>query len=93
MLLCDSALTRDTFPEVYQCLGDNENRPVKWLSVEALIQRRYSQSSDIWAFGVLLWELVTKAELPYSEIDPFEMPTFLRSGYRLKQPPNCPDNL
>nr|AQT19784.1 hypothetical protein Smed-ryk [Schmidtea mediterranea] len=93
VLLCDSALSRDTFPEDYQCLGDNENRPVKWLSVEALIQRRYSHSSDVWAFGVLLWELVTKAELPYSEIDPFEMPTCLRSGYRLGQPSNCPDNL
>ena len=91
--LSDSALSKDLFPEDYHCLGDNENRPAKWLSVEALVERKFSLASDIWAFGVLLWELMTRAEQPYAEIDAFEMPGALRAGLRLLQPANCPDKL
>lgn len=46
-----------------------------------------------WAFGVLLWELTTLAQQPYVEVDPFEMASYLRDGYRLAQPINCPDEL
>ena len=46
-----------------------------------------------WSLGVLLWELMTAAEQPYVEVDPFEMETYLREGYRMSQPQNCPDEL
>lgn len=46
-----------------------------------------------WMFGVLLWELTTLAQQPYIEVDPFEMAAYLRDGYRLAQPQNCPDEL
>jgi hypothetical protein len=46
-----------------------------------------------WSFGVLLWELTTLAQQPYVEVDPFEMAAYLRDGYRLSQPINCPDEL
>jgi len=46
-----------------------------------------------WAWGVLLWELVTLAGQPYQEVDPFELADFLRDGYRLAQPDSCPDEL
>lgn len=46
-----------------------------------------------WSFGVVLWELVTLAQQPYADIDPFEMAAYLHEGYRLSQPPNCPDEL
>ena len=42
----DNALSRDLFPRDYDCLGDNENRPVKWLAIEALVDRQYSPASD-----------------------------------------------
>ncbi|XP_071440909.1 tyrosine-protein kinase Dnt-like [Hetaerina americana] len=89
----DSALSRDLFPADYHCLGDNENRPIKWLAPESLVNKRFSAASDSWAFGVLLWELTTLAQQPYSEVDPFEMAAFIRDGYRLAQPLNCPDEL
>ena len=91
--LCDLALSRDLFPNDYHCLGDNENRPVKWLSLEALTERRFSPAADVWSFGVLFWELMTLAQQPYVEVDPFEMAAYLREGYRLAQPVNCPDEL
>ncbi|EEB20371.1 receptor tyrosine kinase, putative [Pediculus humanus corporis] len=89
----DNALSRDLFPADYHCLGDNENRPIKWLAIESLTLKTFSTASDVWSFGVLLWELTTLAQQPYLEVDPFEMAAYLRDGYRLTQPINCPDEL
>lgn len=113
--VCDSALSRDLFPDDYHCLGDNENRPIKWMALETLQKKLYSTSSDIWSLGVLLWELATLAAMPFEvytkifsnrfspyinkcivilqEVDPFELGPYLRDGYRLGQPVNCPDEL
>ncbi|KAF7269549.1 tyrosine-protein kinase Dnt-like [Rhynchophorus ferrugineus] len=91
--VADNALSRDLFPSDYHCLGDNENRPVKWLALESLLHKTFSPASDVWSFGVLLWELTTLAQQPYIEIDPFEMAAYLKDGYRLAQPINCPDEL
>lgn len=91
--ITDNALARDLFPADYHCLGDNENRPVKWLAIESLSHKTFTTASDVWSFGVLLWELTTLAQQPYVEIDPFEMEVYLRDGYRLAQPVNCPDEL
>ncbi|KAK4469140.1 hypothetical protein MN116_006723 [Schistosoma mekongi] len=91
--LSDSALSRDLFPEDYHCLGDNTNRPVKWLALEALIERKYTMATDVWSVGITLWELITRGQQPYANIDAFEITNVLRSGYRLKKPHNCPDDL
>lgn len=91
--ITDNALSRDIFPSDYHCLGDNENRPVKWMAVESLVDRQFTTASDVWSFGVLLWELVTFGQTPYMDLDPFEMVNYLRSGYRMSQPHNCPDEL
>lgn len=91
--LADSSLSRDLFPGDYSCLGDSENRPVKWLALEVLQKKIFTEASDTWAFGVLMWELCTLARQPYQEIDDDEMEAFLRNGYRLAQPVNCPDEL
>ncbi|KAL0126144.1 hypothetical protein PUN28_004932 [Cardiocondyla obscurior] len=91
--ITDNALARDLFPQDYHCLGDNENRPIKWLAIESLLNKTFTTASDVWAFGVLLWELTTLAQQPYGEVDPFEMASYLREGYRLAQPINCPDEL
>ncbi len=45
--LCDSALSRDLFPSDYHCLGDNENRPIKWMPMEAIGKKKYSKASDV----------------------------------------------
>ncbi len=41
------ALSRDFFPNDYHCLGDNENRPIKWMAMESLTRREFSTASDI----------------------------------------------
>ncbi|XP_059609411.1 tyrosine-protein kinase Dnt [Phlebotomus argentipes] len=91
--LADNSLSRDLFPGDYHCLGDGENRPIKWFALEALQDKIFSEASDTWAFGVFMWELCTLAKQPYAEVDCFEMEHYLRDGYRLSQPVNCPDEL
>ncbi|KAA8589756.1 hypothetical protein FQN60_013121, partial [Etheostoma spectabile] len=140
--ITDNALARDLFPMDYHCLGDNENRPVRWMALESLLNNDFSSASDVdcragaaeivgklnrsfetqlrhqpdmprplciplmvtllhsnhppsptltWAFGVTLWELMTLGQTPYVDIDPFEMSAYLKDGYRIAQPINCPD--
>ncbi|CAH1377721.1 tyrosine-protein kinase Dnt-like isoform X1 [Tenebrio molitor] len=91
--ITDNSLSRDLFPNDYFCLGDNENVPVKWLPPESLLYKQYTGASDVWSFGVVIWELTTLAQQPYPEIDPFEMGSYLVNGYRLSQPVGCPDEL
>ncbi|MCP9263294.1 Tyrosine-protein kinase RYK [Dirofilaria immitis] len=92
--ICDSALSKDFFPnDYYHCLGDNENRPVKWMAYESLIHNSFNSSTDVWSFGVTLWELLTCGQQPYLETDPDELAMILQRGKRLSQPYNCPDEL
>lgn len=45
--ICDTGLSRDLFPQDYHCLGDNENRPIKWLAFESLERSEFSTASDV----------------------------------------------
>lgn len=55
--ITDNAVSRDLFPMDYHCLGDSENRWVRWTALESLVNNEFSSASDLWAFRVMLWEL------------------------------------
>ncbi len=93
MEITDTALSRDLFPQDYHCLGDNENRPIKWLAMESLDRREFSSASDVWTFGVTMWEMLTCGLQPYMDIDAEDVLRNLREGFRLQQPYYCPDEL
>lgn len=50
MKITDNALSRDLFPMDYHCLGDNENRPVRWMALESLVNNEFSNTSDVVGF-------------------------------------------
>ncbi|XP_066982392.1 tyrosine-protein kinase Dnt-like [Macrobrachium rosenbergii] len=91
--ITDAALSRDLFPSDYESMGAEPGRPIKWMAYEAINDSIVSTASDVWSYGVFVWELTTLAQQPYVEVAACEMSEYLRDGYRLAQPLNCPDDL
>ena len=79
--LSDTALARDLFPEDYCTLSGHgqsaERRPVRWMPYECLLGKKHTTQSDVWAFGVTIWEMLTLAEMPYEAIEPDEIAKLL----------------
>jgi epidermal growth factor receptor len=60
--------------------------PIKWLAPECIRERKFTHKSDVWAFGVTIWELLTFGEKPFDEYDPKDVPMAIEKGARLQQP-------
>lgn len=73
--------------------SDNVTLPYKWCSVEVLKYGKFSFASDVWAFGILLWELFSMGETPYLGFSNSEASEKVIQGYRLPQPKNCSDEM
>ncbi|XP_062866878.1 receptor tyrosine-protein kinase erbB-4-like [Trichomycterus rosablanca] len=68
---------------------DGGKMPVKWMALECIHYRRFSHQSDVWSFGVAVWELMTFGGKPYDGIPARDIPDILEKGERLPQPPAC----
>eukprot|EP00053_Salpingoeca_punica_P018360 m.179640 g.179640 ORF g.179640 m.179640 type:complete len:640 (-) comp17412_c1_seq5:477-2396(-) len=62
----------------------------KWLALEGLLRKEFSEFSDVWSFAVVMWEIYKYGTTPYEEVEMREMPNLLKRGQRLEQPDNCP---
>uniref|UniRef100_A0A914W5P6 Protein kinase domain-containing protein n=1 Tax=Plectus sambesii TaxID=2011161 RepID=A0A914W5P6_9BILA len=67
--------------------------PLRWLSVEAMRDNIYSNKSDVWAYGVVLWEICTLGGFPYPTTSDKDLVRFLESGGRLEKPASCSDQV
>lgn len=65
MKLTDFGLTKEVGRGAYY--GGNTDLPVLWMAPEALQRRKFSEATDVWAFGVTIWELLTDGSFPYWE--------------------------
>lgn len=72
---------------VYQATGGKV--PIKWLALECLRDQTFTTKSDVWAFGVTIWELITFGRQPYEKIKPRDVPASIEGGHRLEQPDGC----
>lgn len=73
---------------------EGEGAPLRWMPPEALRRRRFSEKSDVWAFGVMAWELLTGGDMPYAFIDSLEaVAERVCGGERLARPALSPDAL
>ena len=91
--LSDFMLTVRTVNGVCHCVDDAEALPVRWMSPEAITTGQFSQASDVWAFGVLLWELFSHARQPFSDIDTARVAKHICAGGTLSQPTDMPDSV
>jgi len=67
--------------------------PVKWTAPEAALYGQFSVKSDVWSFGILLYELVTHGGCPYPTLSNSEVLEALKTGYRMPCPIGCPEQL
>ncbi|XP_075551253.1 hepatocyte growth factor receptor-like isoform X1 [Dermacentor variabilis] len=92
--IADFGLSRDVYEKDYYSEQDRKTKlPVKWMSPESLEAGVYDHKTDVWSYGVLLWELMTRGAAPYAHVDNWDMLSFLKNGRRMQQPYFCPDQL
>uniref|UniRef100_A0A4W5PNI1 Macrophage-stimulating protein receptor n=1 Tax=Hucho hucho TaxID=62062 RepID=A0A4W5PNI1_9TELE len=93
--VADFGMARDVFDKEYYSIQDHKKAklPVKWMAIESLETQKFTTKSDVWSFGVMMWELLTRGASPYPEVDPYDITQFLLKGRRLPQPQFCPDAL
>ena len=64
--------------------------PIKWAPPEVLWFTRFSSKSDVWAYGVLMWEVFTCGKMPYGRVSNAQVVEQIREGKRLERPRICP---
>uniref|UniRef100_A0A674CIS5 Receptor protein-tyrosine kinase n=1 Tax=Salmo trutta TaxID=8032 RepID=A0A674CIS5_SALTR len=69
--------------------ADGGKMPIKWMALECIHYRKFTHQSDVWSYGVTIWELMTFGGKPYDGIPTRDIPDLLEKGERLPQPPIC----
>ncbi|XP_066505189.1 tyrosine-protein kinase ITK/TSK [Hoplias malabaricus] len=88
----DFGMTRFVLDDKYTS-SEGTKYPVKWSSLEVIKYSRFSSKSDVWSFGVLMWEVYSEGRLPYECRSNAEVVESLNAGQRLLQPRLCPETV
>uniref|UniRef100_A0A1D5QYU6 Ephrin type-A receptor 2 n=2 Tax=Macaca TaxID=9539 RepID=A0A1D5QYU6_MACMU len=64
--------------------------PIRWTAPEAISYRKFTSASDVWSFGIVMWEVMTYGERPYWELSNHEVMKAINDGFRLPTPMDCP---
>ncbi|KAM8889361.1 tyrosine-protein kinase receptor Tie-1 isoform 2-T2 [Synchiropus picturatus] len=88
--IADFGLSRGEEVYVKKTMG---RLPVRWMAIESLNYSVYTTKSDVWSFGILLWEIVSLGGTPYCGMTCAELYEKLPQGYRMEKPKNCDDEV
>lgn len=87
--ISDFGLSRDIYQDnLYRKIGSGK-LPVKWLALESLTHQVYTSQSDVWAYGILLYEICTLGASPYPLLSTSDLIIELKRGYRMEIPSGC----
>ncbi|KAL6446736.1 hypothetical protein ACFW04_001285 [Cataglyphis niger] len=89
----DFGLARDVYKDDYYRVKGQGFLPVCWMAPESLVVGIFTSQSDVWSFGVLMWEITSLGERPYTGKTNEEVIDYVRAGGRLPMPLNCPPAL
>ena len=94
-LLCkvaDFGLARVIDKDIYEA-NTGTKFPIKWTAPETAMYNRFTIKSDVWSFGVVLYEIITYGRSPYPGMTNVQVLEALQQGYRMLRPMGCPDKL
>ncbi|XP_064385961.1 uncharacterized protein LOC135334617 isoform X2 [Halichondria panicea] len=86
----DFGLAEDTYAQGYfrQSEAEGVKLPYKWMAMESLNDAIFNEKTDVWSYGVTVWEVFSSGRTPYPGVDPMSLVALLRDGKRLEPPQN-----
>ena len=87
----DLGMARHMYTSNFYLAQSNHSMPIRWMAPESISDRIFTSQSDVWSYGVVLWEIATFAEIPYQAKTNEEVMFHVKSGGSLQFPENCPD--
>lgn len=88
--IADFGLSRNMYSADYYKANENDAIPIRWMPPESIFYNRYTTESDVWAYGVVLWEIFSFGMQPYYGMAHEEVIYYVRDGNVLSCPDNCP---
>ncbi|KAJ7335393.1 hypothetical protein JRQ81_013334 [Phrynocephalus forsythii] len=88
--IADFGLSRNMYSADYYKANENDAIPIRWMPPESIFYNRYTTESDVWAYGVVLWEIFAFGMQPYYGMAHEEVIYYVRDGNVLSCPDNCP---
>ncbi|RXM29712.1 Ephrin type-A receptor 7 [Acipenser ruthenus] len=86
-----SRVIEDDHEAVYTTTGGKI--PVRWTAPEAIQYRKFTSASDVWSYGIVMWEVMSYGERPYWDMSNQDVIKAIEEGYRLPAPMDCPPGL
>nr|CAB3263366.1 uncharacterized protein LOC780869 [Phallusia mammillata] len=91
--VADFGLSRDLFDRDYYRSSVKTQLPLKWMPPESIKYGKYGEKSDVWSYGVVIWEIMTRGAIPYPTVQAVDILQYLGEGKRMERPECCPAKL
>ncbi|CAG4968468.1 unnamed protein product [Colias eurytheme] len=88
--IADFGMSRDVYTCDYYKMGGERPMPVRWMSPESIVYARFTHESDVWSYGVVLWEIYSRGKQPYYGCNNDDATKRIINGILLVPPDDCP---
>lgn len=88
--IADFGMSRDVYTSDYYKMGGERPMPVRWMSPESIVYARFTHESDVWSYGVVLWEIYSRGKQPFYGCNNYGATKKILRGILLVPPEDCP---